>query len=220
MPASPYTHDRLSKAAASSRTLSEALRQLGVDPKSPTRSYLRIRMKSMGIDTSHFTREGTRWTKAALEPAVAASTSMYEVLRHLGLDPVGGHHTHISRRIRALGIDTSHFDDKPSGADARQRRAREQLLRKEGPAQAPRVPARRLRRALLAHGTDERCALCGIGPTWQNQPLPLEVDHINSDWRDNRLENLRFLCPNCHSTTDSYRGRNKGRRATGRKGSA
>ncbi|MGI5468963.1 HNH endonuclease signature motif containing protein [Streptomyces sp. CA-132043] len=211
MPPSPYTHARLSEAVAASHTLSEALLRLGVDPKGPSRGYLRARVKSLGIDTSHFEREGTRWTRAALEPAVAASTSTYEVLRHLGLDPVGGHHTHISRRIRALGIDTSHFGE--SGRTKRtphRRRTLEELLVEQAPANAFRIPAKRLKRALLAHGTDERCALCGIGPTWQGEPLPLEVDHINSDWRDNRPENLRFLCPNCHSTTDSYRGRNKG----------
>ncbi|GAA0453147.1 HNH endonuclease signature motif containing protein [Streptomyces olivaceiscleroticus] len=203
MPPSPYTHARLSEAVATSRTLSEALLHLGVDPKGPSRGYLRTRMNSLGIDTSHFEREGTRWTKATLQAAVCSSTSMCDVLRHLGLDVVGGHHTHISRRIRALGIDTSHF---ASGTDARRRPKRE-LLRKQDPADARRIPAQRLRRALLARGTDERCALCGIGPIWQGEPLPLEVDHINSDWRDNRPENLRFLCPNCHSTTDTYRGR-------------
>ncbi|MFC6061654.1 HNH endonuclease signature motif containing protein [Streptomyces ochraceiscleroticus] len=208
MPASPYTQARLSEAAAASGTLSEALLRLGVDPKGPSRSYLRARMKALGIDTSHFEREGNRWTKEALEAAVASSTNMCDVLRHLGLDVVGGHHTHISRRIRALGIDTSHFGDtQHSGPSTRRRRAREELLRKQDPANARRIPAQRLRHALLVRGAAERCAMCGIGPTWQDQPLPLEVDHINSDWRDNRPENLRFLCPNCHSTTDSYRGR-------------
>ncbi|MEV0604391.1 HNH endonuclease signature motif containing protein [Streptomyces sp. NPDC050315] len=215
MPTSPYTHARLSEAAAASHTLSEALRKLGVDPKGPSRRYLHTRMKALGVDTSHFEPEGTRWTKEALQAAVASSTNMCEVLRQLGLDVVGGHHTHISRRIRALGIDTSHFSEKPhTGSDARRRRARGELLRKQDPANARRVPAQRLRRALLAHGADERCTLCGIGPTWQGEPLPLEVDHVNSDWRDNRPENLRFLCPNCHSATDTYRGRNKGRRGS------
>ncbi|MFC9744342.1 hypothetical protein [Streptomyces niveus] len=75
-------------------------------------------MKAMGIATSHFQREGTRWTRDVLAPAVAASTTMCEVLRRLGLDVVGGHHTHISRRVRALGIDTSHFG-RPSGTGPR-----------------------------------------------------------------------------------------------------
>lgn len=49
---------------------------------------------------------------------------------------------------------------------------------------------------------------CGISDTWRNATLILELDHINGINNDNRLENLRFLCPNCHSQTDTFRGRN------------
>jgi hypothetical protein len=80
---------------------------------------------------------------------------------------------------------------------------------------ARRVPSDRLRRAMTAMGVPERCARCGTDPVWRGRQLPLEVDHIDGNWRDNRIENLRFLCPNCHSTTDSYRGRAKGRKKSG-----
>ena len=54
-----------------------------------------------------------------------------------------------------------------------------------------------------------KCALCGISE-WQGQPLSLQLDHINGKHNDHRIENLRFLCPNCHSQTETYAGKNKG----------
>ncbi|MGW2721887.1 HNH endonuclease signature motif containing protein [Streptomyces sp. NPDC001492] len=214
MGASAYTRERLEEAARGARTLSEALVSLGVDPKSWKRRYVRERMKKLGVDVSHFEREGAKWTREILEPVVAASTSVNEVLRRLGLDVVGGHHTHISRRIKAYGLDTSHFTAVVRTERQRynqRRRTAEEILIEETSTHARRIPSSRLKRAMGEVGMEERCAICGIEPVWLGEPLPLEVDHIDGNWRNNRLDNLRLLCPNCHSTTDSYRGRSKGR---------
>lgn len=215
MPVSPYTRERLAEAASSSRTLSEALGKLGVDPKSSTRRYIHERMKRLGVDTSHFEREtGARWTREVLEPAVAASTTMNDVLRYLGIEVVGGHHTHISRRIKAYGIDTSHFQRPSRIGLPVQRHSPQQLLVRQEPSNARRMQSDRLKRAMTELGIVERCAMCETEPLWRGHPLPLEVDHIDGDWRNNRIENLRLLCPNCHSTTDTYRGRAKGRQSS------
>ncbi|MFI6276359.1 HNH endonuclease signature motif containing protein [Streptomyces sp. NPDC050988] len=214
MPVSPYTRERLAEAASSSRTLSEALGKLGVDPKSSTRDYIRARMKRLGVSTAHFEREGWRWTRELMEPAVAASRSVSEVLRLLGLDGVGGHHTHITRRIKAYGLDTSHFTGAvrtERGRDNARRRTSEEILVEDSSTHAKRTPSSRLKRAMRELGISEHCALCGIEAVWQGEPLPLEVDHIDGNWRNNRIKNLRLLCPNCHSTTDTYRGRSIGR---------
>ncbi|AJE40877.1 HNH endonuclease signature motif containing protein [Streptomyces nodosus] len=209
-----FDKERLQAAAATARTLTEALESLGVDPKSSTRRYVLERMKKLGVDVSHFEREGIKWSRDTLQAAVSASTNMYEVLRRLGLDAVGGHHTHISRRIKAYGIDTSHFTPVVRTERMRhnqRRRTPHEILVEDTSAEARRVPSSRLKRAMRELGITQRCFLCGIEPVWLGEPLPLEVDHIDGNWRNNRVENLRLLCPNCHSTTDTYRGRAKAR---------
>lgn len=73
---------------------------------------------------------------------------------------------------------------------------------------APSVRRTLLRDRLVREGFLEfKCAFCGID-FWRGQPLSLELDHINGNKHDNRLENLRILCPNCHSQTETYSGRN------------
>ncbi|WP_369196485.1 HNH endonuclease signature motif containing protein [Streptomyces djakartensis] len=218
MGTSAYPRQRLEEAARGSRTLSEALTRLGVDPRSSTRRYVLERMKKLGVDVSHFEREGNRWTREVLQAAVSLSTSTNEVLRHLGLDLVGGHHTHISRRIKAYGIDTSHFVPVVRTERMRynrRRRAAEEILVQDTSPHARRVPSARLKRAMRELGVEERCAMCGTEALWLGEPLPLEVDHVDGDWRNNSIGNVRFLCPNCHATTDRYRGRGA-RRAQGR----
>lgn len=218
MGAGAYTRERLEEAARGARTLSQALERLGVDPRSSTRRYVRERMKKLGVDVAHFKREGVKWTREILEPVVAVSASINEVVRRLGLDSVGGHQANIARRIKAYGIDTSHFTPVVRTERMRynqRRRSAEEILVQDTSVHARRIPSRRLTRAMIELGVEERCALCGIEPVWLGEPLPLEVDHIDGDWRNNSAENLRFLCPNCHSTTDTYRGRGKGRARAG-----
>ena len=67
-------------------------------------------------------------------------------------------------------------------------------------------------RLLMAGLKQESCEACGLAD-WQGAPISLELHHVNGDGHDNRLVNLRLLCPNCHSQTDTWGGRNKGRKA-------
>ncbi|GAA2063687.1 hypothetical protein GCM10009757_48830 [Streptomyces cheonanensis] len=207
--AGPYTRERLAEAAAGAATLTEAIAALGADPRGPTRRYLRERMRALGIDTAHFTPENRRWSPEALAGAVAASQNMGEVLDRLGVPRVGGRHTHLSRRIRELGIDTSHFTGRADVPPRRARRTPAEILVRQDPADTRRVRGEQLRRALLATGVPDRCARCGTGPQWRGRLLTLEVDHLDGDRYHNEAVNLRLLCPNCHATTRTYRGRGK-----------
>ena len=148
-----------------------------------------------------------RYTRELLAEAVAASLSVADVLRYLDLRQSGGGHAHIGRRIKYFGIDTSHFlgPNHPRVPPSNRRHAAEILVMRS--ADARREAPRRLRRALIESGHQYRCAACGVGDKWNSRALTLHVDHINGRFWDCRPHNLRFLCPNCHSQTDTYAGR-------------
>jgi hypothetical protein len=152
-----------------------------------------------------------KYTPEMLAEAAAASLSIADVLRRLGITLAGGNHAHISRQLKRFGIDTSHFlgQGHYRGQSSPRRLHPEQVL-VVLPEGSPRPNPRQLRRSLITIGVPHRCAGCKIEGVWQGRPLTLHVDHISGDWLDNRKENLRFLCPNCHSQTENFAGKNKG----------
>ncbi|MCL6301815.1 HNH endonuclease [Streptomyces kronopolitis] len=206
--ANVYTRERLVEAARASASYDEAVRWFGSAPTPGRRQYVRARMRDAGVDTTHFVPTGVRHTEAGLRALVARSHSVAEVVRRLGINPVGGNQAHIGRRIAELGIDTSHFTAVPRRRPTTGTRRRLVL----GSPADGRLPGERLRRELLRQGVPERCAHCGTAAHWNGRPLRLEVDHINGRWWDNRPGNLRLLCPNCHAVTDTYRGRARRRK--------
>ncbi len=73
----------------------------------------------------------------------------------------------------------------------------------------PQYQSNKLRKRLLDEGIfPHKCNNCAL-TDWLGNPIPLELEHIDGNSSNNLLENLELLCPNCHSLTDTYRGKNK-----------
>ncbi|MFE4637287.1 HNH endonuclease [Streptomyces sp. NPDC056773] len=142
---------------------------------------------------------------AALRQAVSSSRSLAETLRCLGRPVSGSQNEALKRWIREDGLSTAHFlgqahqRGKPGPTPLRT--AEDILVKHEGKR---RTRASLLRRALNEIGVPERCDICRTFAEWGGRPMTLEVDHIDGDWSDDRRENLRLLCPNCHAVTSTW----------------
>ena len=147
-----------------------------------------------------------RYSIDDVRQAVADNKSVAGVLRQLGLKPIGGNYRTINRVIADHDIDTSHFTGQGWNVGLSFKPNKgigdEELFIQNSSYKC----SWRLREHYKKTTGIKWCERCGLD-VWQGQPIPLEIHHINGINKDNRLENLRLLCPNCHALTNNYRGR-------------
>lgn len=149
------------------------------------------------------------WSQQDLERAVKCSRSYRGVLKELNLVPAGGNYLQIQKYLAEYKIDHSHFTgkawNKGVGGYFRPLIPLEDILKKNSEYQSFKLKRRLFREGLKF----PVCEMCGWAEKTPDGYLPLELDHINGDHRDNRLFNLRVLCPNCHSLQPTHRGRRR-----------
>ncbi|MER5482776.1 HNH endonuclease signature motif containing protein [Streptomyces sp. NPDC002812] len=204
-----YTREVLAEAAAACKNIDEVIAFLGTKPYPRLSRYLLERFHRYGIDIAHFRRRANvqrvKPDGAALREAVAASHTLAETLRHLGRPSTGKLNTVLKEWIREDGLSTAHFlgqaHQRGKPGYTAKRPAETILVKHEGKR---RTRTALLRRALSEIGVPELCDMCGTVAEWGGRPMTLEVDHVDGDWSDNRRENLRLLCPNCHATTSTW----------------
>ena len=141
------------------------------------------------------------FTKEELENLVQQSHSYKDLVILLGYASKGGNsYKTVQNRIQRYGIDTSHFQEKHSVT-----RNEENVFCENSTA------TQKVLREWYYKGnySPYECAICGI-KEWQGKPLVFTLDHINGVNGDNRLENLRWICPNCDRQLPTYSRGSKG----------
>lgn len=135
--------------------------------------------------------------KELLQQLVNTSESLSEILRKQGKAKSGAALKVLKNTLEAYNIDYGNLDFTYT-----QRKIcslNEKLQKGTNPT------LQKLKQQLINEGLKEdKCEICGQLPEWNGQPLVLQLDHINGDHYDNRIENLRIVCPNCHTQTDTF----------------
>ena len=148
-----------------------------------------------------------KWTISQLKEAAKKSKSIRQVLGLLGLKQAGGNYAQIKKYFDFYKIDILHFTgklwNKGLKGIGKPRIPLEKILVKNSTYQSFKLK----KRLFLAGLKSQQCEECGWAKRSDSGHLPLELDHVNGNHMDNRLENLRVLCPNCHSLKPTHRGR-------------
>lgn len=144
------------------------------------------------------------WNDEQLTNAVKLGTSISEVLKSLGFLPIGSNYNWLKKHIKRLNLSTGHF--LPYKGTIGKTKTTEELFLSKSPN--THVLRKRLRKENLLKYECNSCKAVSHSFYGAEKELSLHLDHVDGDPTNNKLENLRFLCPNCHSLTDTYCGKN------------
>lgn len=148
-----------------------------------------------------------KWKKENLEYIVRTSKSQKEVLEKLHIRCAGGNSRTLKKYLLIHNIDTDHFIknyDRMVNLKIENKKKLEEILVENSTFSRTHLKERLYEEGLL----ERKCCLCGQDENWNGMKISLILDHINGVYNDNRIENLRIVCPNCNAGLDTFAGRN------------
>jgi len=217
---SSISKEAFAQALQAETTFQDICARLGLKHNRYTTAAIRKRATALSLDFSSISAYQTPFSnKELLRKALQGATSYSDVLRNLGVGLGGNNRTTLKRYLAKFELDTSNVENGMregglrSGALSKARcRPLSLVLIKNSPASRKEIKRRVIEEGLLRYA----CRKCSNPGSWNGEPLVLTLEHKNGVNDDHRLENLEFLCPNCHSQTPTFAGRNRKKKPSNR----
>lgn len=178
-------------------SIAKVLNHFGIKKDPRSRKYISQSIKNITGNSAHSEKHRASFNVELFLNVAPHCSSITEVLRKMELQPMGGNFTQIKKRLKKHNITLKPLnrkmwsdEDVYCESSSFNRRSLQNRVRRDG-------------------WLEYLCDVCENPGEWLGKPITLHLDHINGDNTDHRKENLWWLCPNCHTQTPTYTGRNR-----------
>lgn len=210
-----YSYDKLKILIEKCKSIKEILLELDLLPVTTNYRKIKSMLKKYNLEFTYNSNYGqnrilkNKYKENELKEVVKNSHTYKECFDKLGIRSAGSNYKHLKRYIKKYGINTSHFDQyyNYGNRDSKFKINLYELLTEKSTYSRTSLKKRLYDEGLL----ERKCCLCEQDENWNGMKISLILDHINGVHDDNRLENLRIVCPNCNAGLETFAGRNTSR---------
>lgn len=203
------TTEELTTLLSHHGTVTAVVRHLSNGRSESLRRIIRQRIAVDGISWNRLPKSRYKYNETQLREALASASCWSDIYRSLGVTVCDHNKRGIVNLAQHHNITIPSFTKEE--LNKAYRRGKKGWVAADIFCENSKYARPNLRSAVLKYSTIQHycCSKCNIDPEWEGEPLTLELDHVNGISTDNRVENLRWLCPNCHTQTKTYKGKNR-----------